>query len=463
MQSGRQTLASIDQALQQSQEDLQTVDQQIQTTGNALIALQEQQTERFKELAKIRLDQIISGGLAEGLDAAHRRVRELLDARMRSLDALERSIREARDGQQGLERRRGEIVDEVDEAAQALDAAEAAVQRQLEKVADYQAQLQEARSADRVADRAESKRDEARQNRAEKGKPYEDDPLFSYLWKRGYGTSRYSGNPLTRLLDRWVAGLCGYQDARPNYSMLLEIPERLRDHADSVRALADREFEALKAMEEQAARTGGVPPLREALEQAEQKLEEIDDSIRENEFQQSELLEKRTAFTAGEDEHFRQAVDTFGEAFERENLSALYRYADATPTAEDDIIVQELAESRDRADALKQTLDEHKHMRLRHLERVKELEEIRSRFKRERYDGAYSGFDNGALVGMILAQFLQGMASRDDLWRTIQREQRHRRVESSPDFGSGGFRRRKGTWRTPFPRTGGGFRTGGSF
>ena len=64
-----------------------------------------------------------------------------------------------------------------------------------------------------------------------KGEPYENDKLFMYLWRRGFGTSEYSANPFTRMLDRWVARKCRYDKARPNYWMLNEIPKRLEAHA----------------------------------------------------------------------------------------------------------------------------------------------------------------------------------------------------------------------------------------
>lgn len=466
MQSGRQTLTSIDQAVQRAQQEIQQIDEQVQATSNALIELQKQQTERFKKLAELRMDQIVSGGLVEGLDAAHRRVGELLEARTQALGELDRQARELEAATEQLERRRVDAAGDVDKAAETLDTAEAGVQQRLQQNAAYQKQLEKTRAAERIAAQAEAKTEEAQQTRVETGKPYENDRLFLYLWQRGYGTSRYSANALTRFLDDWVARLCDYHDARPNYAMLLEIPERLRKHADSARADADREFEALKSIEENAAETDGVGPLREALGHAEHELAEIDDEIEQSEAQRAALLERRARFSVGEDEHFREAVQTLSDAFERENLSALFQYAAATPTAEDDVLVQELAAGREQTDALNEALEEHKRMQRRHLDRVKELEDVRHRFKRERYDSAYSSFGNGALVATILGQFLQGLASRDDLWRTIQRTQRHHRVESRPDFGSGGFGRRNGTWRTPFPggaRGGGGFRTGGSF
>ena len=461
MLTGRQTLASIEQALRQVHDQVEKVDEQVQATSNALVELQREQAGRYKKLAEIRLDHMVSGQLAESLDAASRRATELLEARVLALKELEKKHQQIRAEGQQLEQNREQASGDVAEAAEAIDGAEAAVQRRLEKDRDYLAQLERARHAERVAAHAEEKTEQAQRDREQKGKPYEDDPLFSYLWERGYGTSSYSANLLTRFLDKWIARLCRYHDARPNYSMLLALPERLREHAENVRAVADSEFESLRALEEEAAAADGVTALHQALQEAEQRLEEIDEGIRQNEQNQNDLLEERTRFAAGEDEHFRDAVETLSEAFARENVEALYRYVEATPTAEDDVIVHELVDARRQSEDLRQDLTEQKRMHVHQLNRLQELEEVRQRFKRARYDSNYSGFKNADLISMILMQFLQGLATQDDLWRTIQREQRHRRIESRPDFGSGGFGRRGGTWRTPFPGGWGGGRGGG--
>src|SRR5690606_24262257 len=73
---------------------------------------------------------------------------------------------------------------------------------------------------------------QAEADREQKGRPYRDDPLFMYLWEAGYGTRSYRANNLVAWLDGKVAALIGFPEARPNFSMLNEIPLRLREHAD---------------------------------------------------------------------------------------------------------------------------------------------------------------------------------------------------------------------------------------
>ena len=78
--------------------------------------------------------------------------------------------------------------------------------------------------------KAAAKTDQAETDRARKGEPYEKDPLFMYLWRRQYGAKTYKANVVIAWLDEWVADLVDYHQARANYAVLLEIPERLNEH-----------------------------------------------------------------------------------------------------------------------------------------------------------------------------------------------------------------------------------------
>src|SRR5690606_12176750 len=225
-----------------------------------------------------------------------------------------------------------------------LDALEGEVQTQLAEDEAYAAQLEQAERADAIADEAERKTSEAEHDRVGKGAPYEADPLFMYLWRRGFGTAAYSANPLARLLDRAVARLIGFDRARPNYWMLLEIPTRLRAHAERVRAVATAEVDRLKALELAAADAAGVPPARAAVEAEERRLDELDDGIEAAERGIAELRERRAAYAAGEDASMRSALEMLAAELRSAGVEALRRQAAATPSAEDDRVVADIVE-----------------------------------------------------------------------------------------------------------------------
>ncbi len=484
MLSGRQALQNINLTLQQLHQQVDQSSRQIQLASESMLDLRQQQAQRYRKLAKIRLDNIISGDVVAGLDAADVRVRELLQIRTDALSDLSTRLEGARSDQQKLEQRRENQSDHVAAAATALDDQETTTRERLQHDHAYISQQQDAENADRIAAQAEEKMQGALNNREEKGKPYESDPLFSYLWKRGYGTSTYSANPLTRFLDKWVARLCKYHAARPNYARLLEIPTRLEEHAGLKRAAADKEFEALEALEKNAAAEDGIPALRQALADAGQKLDEIDEAIKQHEEKIIQLMQQQADYATGDDARFKEAVDTLADSLKRENMDTLYSYARLTATAEDDLLVNELPASEQRLGQLKQSLHEYKRSHEKHLTRLAEFEQLRRNFKSQRFDDIRSGFGNGATITLLLNQFLQGLANSGDVWDTIRREQQYSPTRSNSPFGNRSIGRRTSTWRFPGGSGGspwggggwgggglgggglgggGGFRTGGGF
>jgi hypothetical protein len=79
-----------------------------------------------------------------------------------------------------------------------------------------------------------------------------------YLWRRRFGTREYRASGLVRYFDRKVAYHIGYEAARVNYGLLLELPERLREHVERLKRergarTADeaRVAESLTALERQ--------------------------------------------------------------------------------------------------------------------------------------------------------------------------------------------------------------------
>lgn len=480
MLSGRNALQNINRTLEQLHHQVEESGRQIQEASDSLISQQQQQAQRYRDLAKIRLDHIISGAVVAGLDSADQRVRELLQLRNQELSRLAAQLEELRGEQLRKEQQREQQSDQVATAAQALDDQEERTRQRLQLDAPYKARLESADSADRIARQAEEKMQEAQHNREEKGKPYENDPLFSYLWERNYATAAYAANPLVRFLDKWVARLCDYHDARPNYARLLEIPLRLKDHADLRRAAADKEFAALRKLEESAAEEDGIPALRKAYEHKQQVLEAIDEEIKQLEERLMQLMQQKAGYASGEDSRFKSAVDTLAASLQQENMDTLYRYARLTATVEDDLLVSELPTAEQRLKELQQRLHEFKRSHDRHLTRLADLEKVRRNFKSQRYDDISSGFGNGSALVLMLNQFLQGLADSGELWETILREQQYRPRGSSSPFGHRGLGRRSGSWRFPGGGGGlgggwgggpgggglgggGGFRTGGGF
>lgn len=126
---------------------------------------------------------------------------------------------------------------------------------------------------------AQEKAAHSEQERDHKGESYRGDTLFMYLWERNYGLPEYDANALIRWLDGKAARLIGFADASATYARLNEMPQRLRDHADRLKATAEAEFQALRDLDSAAREADGIPALETELERQQSKLDAIDERI----------------------------------------------------------------------------------------------------------------------------------------------------------------------------------------
>jgi len=467
MISGRHALGVIDDSLNQERASIETADTRIAEISRQLLALQQARVEDIRELARLRVDMMASGNTLSGIDAVERQVAAVLKARQTAEAELDARIPALQDERNGLEAGRETQRQAVEEAADALDLAEAATQARLDADADYQAQEQRTREADRIARHAEDKALHSEQEKNEKGQSYRDDALFLYLWDRHYGTPQYRAWPVTRWLDTKVARLVDFEDARANYARLQEIPVRLREHAEQKKRDAEAAFEVLRGLDEQAREQDGVVALEASRDQQQAGLEEIDARIEEAAERYGELLARKEDFAVGEDEHYRKAVGYVASELRRDDTRELRRDAMATPFPDDDLVVNRLFEREHQVQQLETSLNELKRALRQQHEKLQELESLRADFRRRRYDQSGYSFSDGTLIAAMLGNFLNGMLDRDSLWRVLEQQQRYRPRRTNPTFGSGGFGRGTvwGGRRGGFGRGGGGggFRTGGGF
>ena len=468
MISGRHALGVIDDSLNQERASIETADTRIAEISRQLLALQQARVEDIRELARLRVDMMASGNTLSGIDAVERQVAAVLKARQTAEAELDARIPALQDERNGLEAGRETQRQAVEEAADALDLAEAATQARLDADADYQAQEQRTREADRIARHAEDKALHSEQEKDEKGQSYRDDALFLYLWERHYGTPQYRAWPVTRWLDNKVARLVGFEDARANYARLQEIPVRLREHAEQKKRDAEAAFEVLRGLDEQAREQDGVVALEASRDQQQASLEEIDVRIEEAAERYGELLARKEEFSVGEDEHYRKAVGYVASELRRDDTRELRRDAMATPFPDDDLVVNRLFEREHQVQQLETSLNELKRALRQQHEKLQELESLRADFRHRRYDQSGYSFSDGTLIAAMLGNFLNGMLDRDSLWRVLEQQQRYRPRRTNPTFGSGGFGRGTvwGGRRGGFGRGGGGgggFRTGGGF
>jgi len=470
MLTGGDLLNMMERLLGDTRRELGDVDTRLERANAQLDQLKQRELGVLAVLARVRVREIESG-VGDELDATGREVQQILAKRAEAQSALAAQIDTAEQALRGLGEERQAQQAVVVAADQAVDEAEAEAQKALAADPAYRAQLDTATASDAVADQAEDKAQGAHRDRAEKGKPYEGDKLFMYLWNRGYGTTRYTRGPFSRLMDGWVARTAGYEPLRRDYWTLSELPARFDEHAVRMRTRADEDMAAVRALEAAAADVAGVPARGATLATESEALAKIDERVAAKEAEITALVEKRGAFAAGDDDLSRRCTQLLSDMYRGEKMRTLRERATLTPNPEDDAAVDELAAVRADLPRLTDEVARYRTLSSTNRERVAKLEDLAKRFKDSRLDTPASEFVNSALIATLLTQLLAGSLGVPDVWDAITKQHRRRQL-ADPRFGSGRFPRGGNPWGGGWgggglgggggwPKGGGGFGGGG--
>ena len=494
--SGPQALNSLEDALRDIRREEDEIAKRLARSNERISKFREAEVELFRKLALVRLDPQSQQALTDRISQSETRARIAMKQHAGSLASTEATLQGLDAEVTELTAKRGNMLAEVDARQAELKALSSRIAVAIGKDPAY---AQKRKAADELAGyAAESlrKTQQAEADREQKGRPYRDDPLFSYLWARGYGTSTYKAGNFSRWLDGLVADLIGYGRARPNFAMLNEIPLRLREHADRQSENAARAEAEIDAMEESAIDAAGGGPIRAALSAAQAGIAAIDARLLELEDQRDDVAQRLRQLAEGKDPAFEKALAAFAEGLGREDLQALLAEARRTATAQDDTLVAQIDDARARIrEEDVETRDQRQRLKTLAARR-RELEDISYEFKKARFDDPRSTFRDKDLVGDVLNDFLRGSISAADYWGQWRRSQnwsagtsdwgggyglpRNGRSPwgndggfrwpdnsigggrggggfSRPRGGSGGFRTGGGTG------SGGGFKTGGGF
>jgi len=482
--SSRDALSEVENAISSVRSNENRLASVLASAAQEAERQRKQLADSFRSLALIRLDALVRNEVVGDLDAAERRALALLRTYKSTLDQL--LIRHG--GAQSAV-----VAAEADHRAKT-----AAVEAAGEPIKTLQFEVEKKMSADpawvaqkarltEVTSIAQAADDKAKQSEADLGakrKPYEADPLFMYLWKRGFATAAYQAGNFARFFDRWVARLVGYDTARPNYMHLNEIPVRLREHANELVARVEAEDRKLEEIERAALMEAGILALETRLATAEADLKAATAALAKAQGALAAMDQERTKLLdEGDRRAHDEALAVLSQSIAREDLQTMYREARTTKTTDDDRLVQQIELTQNaiaKAEAeVTKIRDETREI----ARRRSELEGVRDKVRANKYDGPWGQFqiNNNDMLAELIGGIVRGAVQGAVLWDVFQRGYSKRRDWDDDDDDDDDDDRRKNTWgksprfRLPssgFPKIGGikiggsrggGFRTGGRF
>jgi hypothetical protein len=450
MWSGRQTLSTIEQTISGLHGEESRLDTALRSAIGEAERLGRERAGALKELARVKLDEMTAGRLVKDLDAGERRAAEILKDHSLRLANLAEQRKALVDEVASAEAARNRAAEAVETALAAVEALRADVEGKVKATAEWKSAKAALDAADAVASEAGKKAAQSQADLGAKRRPYDDDPLFLYLWQRGYGTSRYAAGNVARMLDGVVADFIGFIEVRPNYAMLIEIPLRLKEHADAKAKTAAEQREILGDIERRAMLAAGVEAKEQALAEARYKLAAADDAAQSKRALLAAADKQRADLVgAGTSPAYEQALSTIASADSRDDIVTLLREARRTQTPADEALVRHIeqidasaARAGEDVASLRKTAADLARRRL-------EIEGVRDRFRNAGYDHPHAGFGNERDIAEVLGRIAEGVIRSGVLWDLLRRNYTTRRPRSEPEFGFPGF-------PFPFPLPGGG-------
>jgi uncharacterized membrane protein YgcG len=450
MWTGRETLGSIESAIGKLYREEAELDASLKSAVADSQRLRGERAEALRELARVKLDEMAAGRLVDNLDAGERRAVQILDDyRLRIAGVTERRevlLKEVSEASAA----RNAAAKEVEDALAAVEVLRADVEGRVQSLPVWQEAKAASDAANAVAGEAEKKASSSEAELGAKKRPYDEDPLFIYLWKRGFGTGRYQSSNLVRFMDRMVADYIGFGEVRPNYAALIEIPLRLREHATAKRATAAERLAALSDIERRAMVEAGIEPKERVLAEARHKLAVADTTLDEKAGLLRKLDEERNALlSGGSNPAYEEALATIAAADAKDQIAQLYLEAKRTPALADDTIVKKLEELEGQIAKADGELADLRRTAQDLAKRRIEIERVRDRFRGAGYDHPHGTFGNDGQIADALGRTVAGTIAGQVLWEILQGGYSTRGPMGRPDFGYP-------TFPFPFPIPGGG-------
>ncbi len=395
--NGRDALHNVDLVIADARRALTTALEAVDMQARRGAEIQREQLQAYRAMADVRIDLIQqrhNGADLQGIDRKaaklmreHEKFVERETARLEALAAEISQLEAERETQAGR----------LDQAVKDWEDKTAEIIASLGDDPKYVALSDAAERARSVQERAEQKLDLARADREEKGAPYDNDPLFSYLWDRQFRTPDYRAGPFIRFLDGWVGRLCGYDKAHLNYARLVELPDRLAEHVERVAVLEGEAVAALAEAEAASLKAGGADDLRTIAEAEREALGALDLKIEQSETAHlakarahQDALQART----GPAEEARVVIE---QELSKASFPDLRVLAAQTITLDDDELVDRLVKLRAEEMQIELSARENAVLPERRRWELKKLEGLRSQFKKAGFDSAYIAFQPAAL------------------------------------------------------------------
>jgi len=435
-QSGSQVFRELRQALDRARDDAAALRRESQTFDSQIAALVNERTSSFAMLARLYLPSLTRSTAANTFDAFRTDLEGLLARKEQSQREVAGRLERLNSERQGTVAELKEVTNRLNEKVQERETLQARLATLLKEDPSFQSLSNRALMNEAELKRNEERVHEIEQDSQEKLPAYERSRLFRYLHGRKFGTPDYDAEGIVRRLDRWVARLIGYERARQSYAFLTTTPHRMRDEVERRRGEFNQLMAQVEDLERQAADAIGLTPV---LAEGDRLGKERDTLVaRSNDVLQriGRAEHERAQLDQDQGTFYAEALGRFQNFLAKAETAVLERRARSTPDRADDDLVSRIRWIGDEIGQLQPQVADLA-ARSKGADEVSDgLDFVVRRYQQSNYDSDRSYFDGGSDLTVLVARFLSGAISRDQLWQQIRQEQKFEPTWAETNAGS---------------------------
>lgn len=437
--NGRDALAELDRLVAATRQSLAEALSAADTGEARRTAIQREQAEAYAALAQLRLGLMNAGEAAATFGKIGATAAEIAERHAAFVEAERRALEAAGAEVKAKEEARSRLADDYDAAIAAYETRVAEAEAALRLSPDYARLTGAAEEARSMTVRAAQKLEIARADREEKGAPYREDALFSYLWDRKFRSPEYKAPPVIRMLDGWVAKLCRYDQAFLNYQRLTELPERIAEHAAYMARLAEEAESKLVEAEARAMEDAGTGALKAEADRIKAAMAACDQALEAAEAEYRETVERHGAALRQEAGPAIEARRLLETELRKASFPDLRLLAAETAEQDDDRIVDKLVRLRSEEMSLELEAGRMTARPAALRDELGRAEALRRQFKQARFDSPYaliskSAFDE--VISDLMREKVDVRGALQRLSRSVRQAEAPTRAH--PDFGGQG-------------------------
>lgn len=421
--SGFDVLQDLRQSLSGIREQAAALRSESQSIDAAMRDLVSRRSDAFLQLARLYLPHLSRESIARTFDEARADLQQVIDRKDRTETALTGQLQRLRADFASANGQLRETTGRLDELVGRRESLQAELAARLKDHPEFQTLSRTALEREQELKKNESRAEEVERDARDKLPAYERSRLFQYLYDRKFGGADYAAGGTTRLLDRWVARLIGYETARRSYEFLTNTPPRMRDEVERRRADVDAILDQAEDFEQEAAETIGLTAiLRQGQEVG---------TVRDRQVAQVNDLQQRVAAVehqltqlgSEQGQFYAEALQRFQSFLMKADMVRLERNARTTPDTVDDELVSRIRWLGEEIDRLAKNVPDLV-TRTKELDARQEgLDFVVRRFQQSNFDSQRSYFRSTSEIERTLAQLETGAVTRDALWSTIRSHQ----------------------------------------